>query len=82
LFRLHNISFLSGTHGLKKHADLIAQLDKLMAEDKESVEKLTDIELRNHLYVRRIDYANKSTDEMRELLRDWTSHLKGKLLIV
>jgi len=76
LFRLHNISMLTGTNGLKKHAGLLAQLDKLMTEDKEIIENLTDIQLKNHLYVRRLSFEGKSTDEMRQFLREWTNNLK------
>ncbi|KAI6182221.1 hypothetical protein M3Y97_00356900 [Aphelenchoides bicaudatus] len=76
LFRLHNISLLSGTHGLKKHATLLSQLDKLMLEDQKSIDQLSEIELQNQLYVRRVDYANKSKEEMAKLLKDWVSNLK------
>lgn len=77
MFRLHNISLFSGTNGLKKHAKLLSQLDKLMVNEPTSIDALSEIQLRNHLYVRRLDFANKSSGEMKDSLRDWTRNLKG-----
>jgi len=77
LFRLHNISLFTGTNGLKKHARFLAQLDAVMAEDRESIERLTDIQLKNHLYIRRLDFKDKSAEEMRESLHDWIANLKS-----
>jgi hypothetical protein len=70
----------TGTKGLKKHAALLSQLDKLM--DSEIIDNLTEIQLKNHLYVRRLDFAGKSEDEMKQILREWVSNLQSKLIFL
>lgn len=72
LFKLHRVSMLGGTSALQRHATVLHQLDVVMAADEAAaVDQLSITQLRNHFFVRRLDFGAKSEEQLREELRAW-----------
>ncbi|KAI6180257.1 Letm1 RBD domain-containing protein [Aphelenchoides besseyi] len=71
LFRLHRVSMLGGTKGLKKRVEAMKQLDRTMAADLKTIDEMPLLQIKNHLFMRRLEYADKTEKQMRDLLRQW-----------
>ncbi|KAI6231050.1 Letm1 RBD domain-containing protein [Aphelenchoides besseyi] len=71
LFRLHRVSMLGGTKGLLRRVEAMKQLDRTMAADLKTIDEMPLLQIKNHLFMRRLEYADKTEEQMRDLLRQW-----------
>ncbi|CAD5206229.1 unnamed protein product [Bursaphelenchus okinawaensis] len=73
LCKLHRSMPLYGCRGLEQRAKILSQLDYVVDKELDGMEKL---ELRNHMFLRRLDFHQKSEEEMRSDLQNWIAESK------
>ncbi|KAH7728661.1 hypothetical protein AAVH_03972, partial [Aphelenchoides avenae] len=74
LFRTHKVSFMTGTKGLRKRAELLQQLDQRLQLSPTDVDQMSHRDLYTQLHLRRLRFEGLNDDQMREKLRDWLRH--------
>ncbi|CAD5208963.1 unnamed protein product [Bursaphelenchus xylophilus] len=73
LCRLHRSWPLYGCKGLEQRASVMKQLDHVILED---LEEMDETELRNQMFLRRLDFHLKSEEEMKDSIRNWVKNSK------
>lgn len=73
LARLHHLAPFAGTKGLYSRAQILRQLDYFLSRSG-AVDEMNDQQLYLHLYLRRLQSCNMSTEEMRNLLKKWIQY--------
>ncbi|KAK0406903.1 hypothetical protein QR680_018879 [Steinernema hermaphroditum] len=68
---IHRCFPLGGVKALDERANILRELDSRMRSEIHVVDDMADEDLVMHLFIRQLQYEEKSVAEMRELLKTW-----------
>ncbi|VDK28653.1 unnamed protein product [Gongylonema pulchrum] len=72
LSRLHRVSLFTGIRGLHSHAETLRCLDRSLKAKSTAIDAMSEQELWQQFYLRRLQYDGLSEEDMKHFLKVWS----------
>ncbi|KAM3721728.1 LETM1 domain-containing protein [Dirofilaria immitis] len=81
LSRLHRVSLLTGgIRGFHDRAEMLRHLDHLLRNEDTTIDMMSEQQLCEQFYLRRLQYDGLTTEKMKCLLKNWIQHMTDPCL--